>query len=97
MVDYFAPPRFNGDAVEDTTQAALLAFRALGCRDVARIDFRLTVAGRPYLLDVNPLPGLDPVNSDLVIMARLLKLSHMDLVGKIVSGAVRRAEMRRRA
>jgi D-alanine-D-alanine ligase len=97
MVDYFAPPRFNGDAVEDTTQAALLAFRALGCRDVARIDFRLTVAGRPYLLDVNPLPGLDPVNSDLVIMAKQLGLSHADLVGKIIAGAVRRAEARRRA
>jgi D-alanine-D-alanine ligase len=97
VVDYFTPPRFNGDALDDTTQAALRAFHALGCRDVARIDFRLSVAGRPYLLDINPLPGLDPVNSDLVIMAQQLGLSHADLVGKIVAGAVYRAERRRRA
>lgn len=96
VVDYFAPPRFNGDAIEDTSNAALRVFQALGCRDVARIDFRLTVAGRPHLLDVNPLPGLDPVNSDLVIMAKQLGLTHADLVGKIVAGAVNRAEGRRR-
>lgn len=96
LVDYFTPPRFNGDAIEDTSNAALRVFQALGCRDVARIDFRLTVAGRPYLLDINPLPGLDPVNSDLVIMAKQLGLSHADLVGKIIAGAVRRAEARRR-
>jgi D-alanine-D-alanine ligase len=96
VVDYFVPPRFNGDVLEDTTQAALRVFHALGCRDVARIDFRLTVAGRPYLLDVNPLPGLDPVNSDLVIMAKQLGLSHADLVGKIIAGAVSRAGVRRR-
>lgn len=36
------------------------AFRALGCRDWCRIDLRLDAQGRPFILEVNPLPGILP-------------------------------------
>ena len=36
------------------------AVRALGIRDVGRIDFRLGEDGRIYLLEVNALPSLEP-------------------------------------
>jgi D-alanine-D-alanine ligase len=75
--------------VRATEEAALLAFAALGCRDVARIDFRLR-QGVPYFLEVNPLPGLNPDTSDLVIMSRLLGLGHDGLIAAILDAAVRR-------
>ena len=50
-------------------ELALTAYRLLGCRDVARIDFRLDAAGAPHFIECNPLPGLDPDNSDLVILS----------------------------
>jgi D-alanine-D-alanine ligase len=69
--------------------AALNAFRALGCRDVARIDFRLR-GRQAYFLEVNPLPGLNPESSDLVILARLSALSYEQLIARILHAAFAR-------
>ena len=38
-------------------QLALQAFRAVGCRGVSRIDFRVTPDGRPFVLEINTIPG----------------------------------------
>jgi D-alanine-D-alanine ligase len=39
---------------------AAKAFRLTGCRDFARIDFRVKPSGRPYILEVNPNPDFSP-------------------------------------
>lgn len=44
-------------ALQDT---AMRAFRALECRDWGRIDMRIGVDGRPQVLEVNPIAGIDP-------------------------------------
>lgn len=85
-VRYESPPLGSLPVLE---QAALLAYRALGCRDVARIDFRLR-DGVPYFLEANPLPGLNPETSDLVILARLNGVSHPQLVQAILRAALQR-------
>lgn len=36
---------------------ALLAFQAVGCRGVSRIDFRVTPEGQPFVLEINTIPG----------------------------------------
>ena len=58
------------------------AYRALGCRDIARVDFRLK-AGVPYFLEVNPLPGLNPIDSDLVLLAKGVGWSYERLIQTI--------------
>ncbi|MCS6989030.1 MAG: hypothetical protein NZM06_05875, partial [Chloroherpetonaceae bacterium] len=35
-------------------QIAMRAFNAMGCRDYARIDFRVSKSGKPFVVDVNP-------------------------------------------
>jgi D-alanine-D-alanine ligase len=61
----------------------------LGCRDVSRLDFRLR-GGVPYFLEVNPLPGLNPVYSDLVILARGMGWGYEQLIGTILQEALER-------
>lgn len=36
------------------------AFRLLGCRDYGRVDFRVSPAGKPYIIEVNPNPCINP-------------------------------------
>ena len=78
----------NGEPVsERARQIALAAYRALSCRDAARIDLRCDAAGEPQFLEANPLPGLNPHSGDLPIMSRLAGLSHAELLGRIVDAA----------
>ncbi len=37
---------------------ALLAYKALGCRGVSRVDFRVNPEGELYVLEVNTVPGM---------------------------------------
>jgi D-alanine-D-alanine ligase len=88
-VRYECPARLPAAQRRAVEEAALLAYRALGCRDVARIDFRLR-DGVPYFLEVNPLPGLNPQTSDLIILARAGGWSYEQLVERIVTSAFAR-------
>jgi D-alanine-D-alanine ligase len=89
QVRYECPARVPAAQLRAVEQAARDAFRALGCRDVARVDFRVR-AGIPYFLEVNPLPGLNPESSDLVILARLAGWGYERLIGGILDAALAR-------
>lgn len=83
------PARLPKTVEKRLFRAALDAYRALGCRDVARIDFRVR-DGVPYFLEANPLPGLAPDWSDLVLIARGAGLSYADLIRRILDTALAR-------
>ena len=71
-------------------ELALSAWRALGCRDGGRVDLRCDAAGRPSILEVNPLPGMHPEHSDLPILWGLSGRGFAELVGAIVASASER-------
>jgi D-alanine-D-alanine ligase len=89
LVRYECPAQLPEPVTRAVRQAALAVYRVLGCRDVARIDFRLR-GGVPYFLEVNPLPGLNPDSSDLVILARLAGWTYPQLIGAILKAALDR-------
>ena len=70
---------------------ALAAWRLLGCRDGGRVDLRSDAHGQPVFLEVNPLPGLHPVDSDLVILTRLAGRDYDWLLDRIMRSACDRA------
>jgi D-alanine-D-alanine ligase len=71
-------------------ELALAAYRALGCRDLARVDLRCDGCGEPHFLEVNPLPGLHPTYSDLPIMMSRAGIPYADLLAQVVDAAARR-------
>lgn len=68
-------------------QVALAAWRGLGCRDGGRIDLRMDRDDEVCFIEVNPLAGLNPVDSDLPILCRLVGWSYDDLLDAVVVSA----------
>ena len=89
LVDYECPARLQKKALNKITESSLRAFQILGCRDFARLDFRVNPEGIPYFIEINPLPGLGDY-SDLVIIAIKLGWSYKALIGAIFSAAQER-------
>lgn len=93
-IRYEVPAKLESAQLERLKTAARSAFMTLGCRDVARIDFRMDEAGRIYFIECNPLPGLTPGWSDLVLIAQGDGMDYRTLIGEILSGAIRRYKER---
>ena len=91
-LDYVCPAPLDSDQVEELNWLAAATFRVTGCLDVARVDFRLDEADddKLYILEVNPLPGLSPGTSDLVIEAEADGISLAELVNMIFEQALER-------
>lgn len=74
---------------------ALEAYRALECRDAARIDFRSDAKGDPYFLEANPLAGLNPSHSDLPILAAQNGIDFVTLIGLMLDAGLARYGLKR--
>ncbi|MEK7767745.1 MAG: hypothetical protein AAB368_16065 [bacterium] len=68
---------------------AFNAYRALGCRDVGRIDVRVSERGTPYFLECNPLPNLGRIDV-FPLVARAIGLTYNRLILKILNAGIRR-------
>ncbi|MEH1942321.1 MAG: D-alanine--D-alanine ligase [Nostoc sp.] len=71
-------------------QLALDVYHTLGCRDAARLDLRCDASGVLQFMEVNPLPGLHHIRSDLVIMGRLGGVTYTEIIAEIVESAWQR-------
>ncbi|MCS7055942.1 MAG: hypothetical protein NZM18_07205 [Thermoflexales bacterium] len=67
-------------------------FLVTGCRDFARVDFRLDEHDRPFILEINALPGITP-RSDLTLMAEAEGWTHGDLVRAVLDAGLKRYGM----
>ncbi len=89
---YLCPAPLDPAMQHDLYLLAAAVFRVIGCRDVARVDFRLDEDNqdKPYILEVNPLPGLNPHYSDLCVEALAAGWSYEQLINTIVDLAAAR-------
>jgi D-alanine-D-alanine ligase len=68
---------------------ALHAFEALGCRDYARIDLRISKSGKPYVIEVNPNPDISE-DSGFARAASAKGISYPELLFTIANYALKR-------
>ena len=83
------------EMIDELNWLAAAVFRVTGALDFARIDFRLDKNDnfKPYILEINPLPGLMPKLSDIVIEANADGISHTGLINMILNTALARYGM----
>lgn len=95
QVDYLCPAPIDEDLLDELNWLTAAVFRVTGALDVSRVDFRLAADEdwKPYILEINPLPGLSPGVSDLVIEAAAEGIGHTELVNMILETALNRYGM----
>jgi D-alanine-D-alanine ligase len=80
---YEAPANLPPEVTVRLQDLGRRAFEALGCRGVARVDFRLDPGMEPYCLEVNTVPGM--TETSLVPMAaRVAGMDYGALVRRLV-------------
>lgn len=72
------PAKIEKELARDIRAAALSAYRVLGCRDWCRVDVRCDAAGRPMVVELNPLPGILPNPQDNSCFPKAARAAGMD-------------------
>ena len=87
---FHCPARLDPETEKAVKEVALKTHRAVGCLDISRTDIRLDRFNVPYVLEINPLPGLDPKESNFPIMAYAAGMKYEDLIEAIILSASER-------
>jgi len=79
---------------------AVQVYKIMNCRDYGRIDIRLNNDGVPYVLEINPNPGISPNEDDgqpdfLPFAAKQAGITYRELIIRILNEALMRYEMQK--
>ncbi len=80
----------KGKLLEECASVSLKVWNVLYANDGGRVDLRMDKNGMINFLEVNPLAGLNPVHSDLPIIARMNGMSYKQLISEIMQAALKR-------
>jgi len=86
---HLVPAPIDGDLTARLQMLALSVHRMLGLRDYSRTDFIVSKEGRPYILEINALPGLTPL-SLLPDEAKAAGISFDALIERLLQAALGR-------
>ncbi len=87
------PAPIGDRLTREVQRLSKLTFEITGCRDFARVDFRMDSDGRLFILEINGLPGITP-HSDLTLMALAEGWVHGDLVRAVLNAGLKRYGMK---
>jgi D-alanine-D-alanine ligase len=78
---------------EECKTVALNVWKALGGVDGGRVDVKADRKGRMCFMEVNPLAGLHPIDSDLPILSRMIGIDYQTLIEMIMRSAIKRHKL----
>ena len=84
------PAKINDKLKKQVEEIATKSFKALKCRDYARVDIRLGKNNKPYVIEINPNPDIS-VDSGFYKAAKIFGLSHDQLLNKLSEFALNRS------
>ncbi|MBI3399364.1 MAG: D-alanine--D-alanine ligase [Deltaproteobacteria bacterium] len=96
MTEYIVPAKLPKGLHEKLTGIALRAFAAIGCSGAARLDMMLDNKNRPYVLEMNTIPGMTEM-SLLPKAAAAAGIGFSAMVEEILLGAPHRVKIWRTA
>lgn len=88
--NYCTYKALDPDIDEECRRVALGAWKALDAVDAGRVDLKADRNGRICFIEANPLAGLNPVHSDLPILARFYGIQYQQLLEMIMAAATKR-------
>jgi D-alanine-D-alanine ligase len=92
-VQYVCPAGIPYRLEEELKGLALSTYRAVECLDFGRVDFRVDEQGRPYVLEINPLPSLS-TEDVFGTLANHCGWSYSTMIAKILDAAIRRYDLK---
>lgn len=84
------PANIDQETQDKLARIAREAFEVLGCRDYARIDFRLDSLGEPRILELNPNPDISPDACLASTLEACGPITHSEFLVELVRGAHKR-------
>ncbi|MDD5196691.1 MAG: ATP-grasp domain-containing protein [Candidatus Omnitrophica bacterium] len=88
-LEYICPAKISQELKKKIDELALKTYKAVECRDFGRVDFRVDNEGRPYVLEINPLPSLS-TEDVFMLLAQNIGITYEQMIGKILNSAIRR-------
>ncbi len=88
-LQYVCPARISDALTRNIQDLAVRVYKCVGCRDLGRVDFRVDQKGNPYVLEINPLPSLDPQDS-FSIFPKVTGSSYDAVLNRVVGFALKR-------
>jgi D-alanine-D-alanine ligase len=86
---YLCPAPLSAAITKRIRNLALKTYDVLGCAGAARVDFRVTPRGRPFVLEINTVPGMTET-SLLPMAAAQAGIDYEELTERILESAVAR-------
>jgi D-alanine-D-alanine ligase len=86
MTEFIVPAKLDPEVEGAANEAALMAYKALGCEGVARVDILLDPSGNPFVLEANTVPGMTGM-SLLPMAAKAAGMDYERLVEVLLLGA----------